>query len=315
MSATPTVSVLAPSMFVSVTIEDGPSDELEEIHLHPGGQGMWVARMLRHLGEVPVVCAPLGGEGGRTLVGLTQAWDGLELDVVWTEEPSPIVVDDRRSGDRVEHARSWVPALGRHDVDELYGRVLVRARETGLCVVTGRFGDTDVPTDFYRRLGADLAALGVDVVGDLHGDELDAFLEDGQLHWLKVSDGDMVEDGLLEDGDDTEEGALAALRDLVDRGADRVAMSRSGRGGLAHADGTTWRVDPPDLEAVDPDGAGDSMTAALAAALLRDADDAEAVRLAWAAGGANVIRRGHGSASADLIESLAGRVELTEVST
>ena len=58
---------------------------------------------------------------------------------------------------------------------------------TDLLVVTGRRVGGGIPVDFFTRLAADLAALEVPVVADVHGDELDALLEGGPLHLLKLS--------------------------------------------------------------------------------------------------------------------------------
>lgn len=312
MEGPPTVAVLAPSMFLSVTIEEGQDDETQEIHFHAGGQGIWVARMLAHLGQRPVVCAPLGGESGRALYGLAREWQ-IELDAVVAEVPSPAYVHDRRTGEREELARSRVPTLNRHDVDELYGRILERSLATGLCVVTGRFAGDDVPTDFYRRLGSDLAQADVKVVGDLHGHELEAFLETGRFDWLKVSDEDLVADGLLDEGDRSEAAGFAVIEDLMARGARGVVLSRSDLPALACAKGKDFRVSGPELEVVDHKGAGDSMTAALTTAVARGIGVEDTLRLAWAAGAANVIRRGLGSANPELIETLATRVEVAEV--
>ena len=56
------VSVLAPSPLLTVTLEgtDGPGDA--EVHLHPGGQGFWIARLIGELGVDVVLCATFGGE-------------------------------------------------------------------------------------------------------------------------------------------------------------------------------------------------------------------------------------------------------------
>ena len=44
-----TVCVFAPSLVLTVTIESPPDGRDDEIHFHPGGQGFWIARTLRHL--------------------------------------------------------------------------------------------------------------------------------------------------------------------------------------------------------------------------------------------------------------------------
>lgn len=307
-----TVAVVAPSLFLSVTIEDGSPEHpaAHDIHVHAGGQGVWVARMLVNLGEHPVVCAPLGGETGRALHGLARSWD-IDVDAVMVEGPSPAYVHDRRGGERREIARSGVPQLDRHEVDALYGRVLARALETSLCVITGRWEAGGVDTDFYRRLGADLAAAGVATVGDLHGDELDAYLDGGELLWLKISDEELVDDGRLDEGsEDDEEAVFAAAAELARRGARGVVVSRSDGPSLAVVDGERLRVHGPTMEVVDRTGTGDSMTAALAAARRHDRPTEETLRTAWAAGAANVLRHGLGSADRDLIARLSRQVRV-----
>ena len=61
-SADRTVMVFAPVPQLTVTIEQ-QSDEAE-LHVHPGGQGVWQARMCAGLGAGVTLCAAVGGEIG-----------------------------------------------------------------------------------------------------------------------------------------------------------------------------------------------------------------------------------------------------------
>jgi 1-phosphofructokinase len=303
-----TIAVLAPSVYVSITIETDASGD--DIHLHAGGQGIWVARMLRLLEHQPVVCAPVGGETGKTLLGLTREW-GIRLHAVATVATSPAYVHDRRGGERVELARSPAPQLHRHEVDHLYSQALELALASRLCVVTGPETPGLLEPEVYRRLGADLAAAGVQVVADMHGDELLALLDGGPVERLKVSLGDLVEDGIVEvqDGDEPTDAALVAAIDaLVERGAHEVVVSRGDLSTVARTASGWYEVTGPTLAVVDATGSGDSMTAALAASLAEELDDEATLRRAWAAGAANVTRRGLGSAVPGLIAELAERV-------
>jgi 1-phosphofructokinase len=304
--ATPehTIAVFAPHLTLTVTIEKATEAAPDDIHIHPGGQGFWVARMLRHLKERPLLCGPLGGEPGAVLRNLIEQW-GIDLSPVEVQESSPAVIQDRRSGDRNPIAQAVSPTLARHELDDAYGRILDHALSCQVVVITGQPGEI-VPVDTYRRLGHDLASADVRVVGDLHGRELEAFLEGGGLDLLKVSDEDLIEDGTLT-GDD-EATTLAELHRLNDAGARNVVVSRGPRPSLALIAGVTYRVTGPELEAVDYRGAGDSMTAGLSAALRRGLGPEEALRLGAGAGAANVTRHGLGSASDDLIPRLAERV-------
>ena len=56
--------VFAPSPLLTVTVEDAAGGG-SEVHLHAGGQGFWIDRMLVALGLDTELCVPLGGEAPR----------------------------------------------------------------------------------------------------------------------------------------------------------------------------------------------------------------------------------------------------------
>lgn len=309
--STDSVCVFAPSISLSVTIE-AVDRELPwgEIHLHPAGQGFWIARLLAQLGYRALLCGPIGGEAGSVLRTLVPHW-GVTLRGIRTTSASPCYVDDRRTGDRVHVARDQRTTLRRHEVDDLYGRAIEIALETDVTVVTGRHPEDTLPLHVFERMGADLASMDVPVIGDLHGPELAAFLEQGRLEILKVSDEELVSDGMIED--DSESSIRDAIEDLASRNIGWVVVSRAERGALVSYEGRIHRAVQPALEVVDRRGSGDSMTAALVAAWLRELGPEQAIRLGCAAGAANVTRRGLGSASAELIEQLADQVEIESI--
>ena len=65
------VAVFAPSPLLTVTIE--PGSDRPEVHLHAGGQGVWVGRLAATLGADVVLCCAVGGEPGRVLRALVEA--------------------------------------------------------------------------------------------------------------------------------------------------------------------------------------------------------------------------------------------------
>src|SRR5215218_998080 len=62
----PRVAVLAANPLLAVTVE-ARGNGGDDVHLHPGGQGVWVARMAAELGAETVVCGLIGGETGAVL--------------------------------------------------------------------------------------------------------------------------------------------------------------------------------------------------------------------------------------------------------
>jgi 1-phosphofructokinase len=218
-------------------------------------------------------------------------------------------VHDRRHGERVSLAEMAPKPLSRHEVDELYGAALVAGLEADVYVLggPGPWSPPVIPPDFYRRLASDLRANGKLVVADLSGEPLDCALEGG-LDVLKVSHEELLADGRAKD--DGVESLVTAMEDVRRAGAEHVVVSRAEAPALALANGEVVEVHHPRLEPVDPRGAGDSMTAGLAAALARGEPMDAALRLAGAAGALNVARRGLATGDRREIERLATHVEL-----
>jgi len=98
--------------------------------------------------------------------------------------------------------------------------------------------------------------------------------------------------------------------ELHRQGADNVLITRAEEPALALVDDAIVTVRPPILEVVDHRGAGDSMTAGIAAGLARGSDLLDALRLGAAAAALNVTRRGLATGDRREIERLAPHIEI-----
>jgi 1-phosphofructokinase len=300
------VCVFAPASILTVTIERSPGDK-GELHIHPGGQGFWVARMLKHLGAAPILVTPLGGETGDVLGHLIAAHE-LDARTIPVGKPSGAYVHDRREGERVEWWQGELAALGRHEVDDLYTVTLGAALEAGVCVLAGTHRqDSVLPEGTYQRLASDLRVNGVAVVVDLQGAPLREALEGG-VDIVKVSEDELVEDDWATGREDDE--VIAAIDRIAEAGAVDVVVSRAEGGALALLDGELRKATGPQMSVVDPSGAGDSMTAALAYGRAQSLQPVAALRLAVAAGAVNVTRHGLGSGDGEAIAQLAENVQV-----
>ncbi|GAA4963946.1 PfkB family carbohydrate kinase [Kineococcus glutinatus] len=311
----PDVVVFAPAPSLRVTAEPAP-DGSTEIHLHPGGQGVWAGRMARTLEAAVTLSLPLGGESGVALRALLEH-EGQRVLVTGTAGPTPTVVLDHGrepGGGDAEGGRVVAQshgALTRHEVDELYTRTLEAALSADVVVLTGVENPGTLDESIYTRLARDLRANGPAVVADLSGAALLAAVEGG-LSVLKTAHDELVETQLCE-GDEPEQ-LLDAARELQERGAEVVLVSRAGEPALLlDAEGRAFALRGPELTVVQHRGAGDSMCGALAVAVASGADAVSAARLATAAGALNVTRQGLGTGHADAIRALAKRVEVREL--
>ncbi|TDE02597.1 PfkB family carbohydrate kinase [Jiangella asiatica] len=305
------VVLFAPLPVLTVTIEEQGGEP--DIHLHAGSQGVWQARMLVTLGASVTMCSVLGGESGIVLRHLIED-EGVTVRAVEGSGRNGAYVHDRRGGEREEVADAPATPLTRHELDELYGLTLSAGLDAGAVVLSGPSDHHTVhdavPADAYRRLAADLRAVGRPVIADLGGERLTAVLAGG-VTVLKVSHEELLEDGRVDDtGQDAITEAMSALRA---EGADNVIVSRAEEPLLVLAGDTVSEVRMPKLQAADTHGAGDSLTAAVAATLAKGGSIEEAVRLGAAAGMLNVTRHGLGTGDVEAVLKLRDLVTVTAV--
>jgi 1-phosphofructokinase len=305
------VCVFAPATLLTITLEQA-ADGGDELHVHPGGQGVWVARMVTTLGGRVGLCTAIGGETGSVIPHLLEL-EGIGVRGIPAEGANAAWIQDRRSGERETIWEGQSATLGRHEVDELYSITLAAAMEAGVCVLTGTHLETQVLDDsVYTRLAADLASSGVKVVVDLSSGQLRAVLEAG-VHLVKTSDEELVADGWA-----SERGLpqlIEGAERLLEAGAENVVVSRAEDGSVAAVGGDLVVVRAPELEVADTRGAGDSMTGALALALSQGAGWDDTLRLAAAAGATNVTRHGSGSGRPEVVAGLAERTSLERIET
>ena len=312
----PWICVVAPTSILMIEIErtesgarNAENPALAEVHVHPGGQGLWVASMARSLGARVSVCGPFGGEAGAILRQLAAA-DGLEVTAVPYAEGSAAWVHDRRSGQRVEIATMPAQPLRRHEVDELFGAALIAGAEADVCVLTGTQPADVLSPGFYSRLAHDLHVAGARVVADLAQEAAVGVAAEGPA-LLKMAHDEVVDAGLADD--DSVEGLRRGATTLVDQGVGTMVVSRADAPTLVVTAQGAWLVRTPPLSPVDHRGAGDSMTAGMSVALGRGAPVLDAVRLGAAAGTHNVTRRGLGTGHRAQIERFAAQVEVEEL--
>ncbi|WP_182113352.1 MULTISPECIES: 1-phosphofructokinase family hexose kinase [unclassified Actinotalea] len=328
MTDEPRVCVLALTSLLTVTVEDSAHGSGPEIHVHPGGQGLWLARMASVLGARVVACGPFAGETGAAAQHLA-AREGVDLRATRYDGSNGAYVHDRRSrddagepGEREELAAADPTPLGRHELDDLFGTLLVEALEADVVALTGADPPDTVPADFLARVARDLRRNGSTVVADLSGDAALAVVAEG-LDVLKMSHSEMVDAGLAEGPELAQllAGARAVLAgehaddarsdDAEDEGRGRVGamvVSRAAEGTLVVTREGAWQVTAPPVSTVDHRGAGDSLTAAVTVGLGRGLELLEAVRLGAAAGALNVTRRGLATGHRDQIERFVERV-------
>ena len=300
----PQVAIFGPNPLLTVTVER--SGSADDVHLHPGGQGVWVSRMAAELGAHPVLCGFVGGETGVVLRALLEPLPG-ERRLVATGAGSGCFVIDRRDDKRHLFATAVPGRPDRHEIDDLVSTTCAAALESRVLAVCNPFPADELPLEIYATVVGDARDNGATVVVDLSSPRLDRALE-ARPDLVKLNDWELAEfvrgpvDGLVR--------RRAAAERLLVRGAQAVIVTRGADPALVLRDGAAWELVPPRFARGAQEGCGDSMVGALAAALALDAPWERALILGAAAGAANFLRHGLGTGHREVVEQLAERVEL-----
>jgi 1-phosphofructokinase len=150
----PAVTVFTPTPLLTISIERVPAGT-DDIHLRAGGQGVWVARMLRSLGCAPLICGPFGGETGA-VARMILANEGFDVRAVEVEGATPSfdVVESAGSGD------SMTAALAAGIATDMDAEALLALAAAGAVNVT-RHGLGGADPDVVRQMAQSVVTVTV----------------------------------------------------------------------------------------------------------------------------------------------------------
>lgn len=309
--AAPTVAVFGPHPILTVTIETRGTADGDDIHVHAGGQGVWVSRMVQELGGEAILCGLIGGEIGVALRACLAQLPFTTRSVA-TRSSSGCYVIDRRGGERQPVATAWSTPATRHELDDLFSATVAAALAADILVVTNPLPGDALPSGFYRDLVSDVRRTGTPVLVDLSPPRLQDALAGGP-DLVKINDWELAQ--FVTGPVDTGAERRRAMAGLLQQGAASVVVTRGGNPAYGIAPTGEWlRWDPPRFDRGRPEGCGDAMMAGIATAWAAGETWSDAVRRGIAAGAANFLRRGLGTGTREVVAGLVTRVT-TEADT
>jgi 1-phosphofructokinase len=300
------VAIFAPHPLLTVAVET--RGEQDDVHMHVGGQGMWVARMAAELGARPIVCSFVGGETGHVIEHLLAGLPG-ELRITRTIGASGSYVVDRRSGDRRLIAHQVAPPPSRHELDDLFSATCAAALEAEVLVVCNPYPADALPLEVFENLVSDARGNGTRVLVDLSTPRLDRALE-GAPDLVKINDWELAE--YVYGPVSAPHEMRAAAERVHAAGAATVVITRAGDPAFVLHEGRELELVPPKFDRGAREGCGDSMMGGIAAGLASGMAMPDALIQGAAAGAANFLRHGLGTGSADVVRDLVRSVRLTE---
>lgn len=273
------------------------------------GKSINVAKVLRALGDHPVATGFLGGERGEQLRMALDA-RGIEHDFVTVAAPTRqcVTVIDESAGTHTELVEESRPVES-SDFEQLMAVVRRRVHACRAVVMSGSIPPGG-PVDLYlpcTRLAHEANALSVvDAQGAVLMEALKSkpgLVKPNRLE-LAATVGRELPDDLA---------AMSAMRELCERGAQRVVVTAGKEPALAFDGRSYWRIVTPRIKVVNPIGSGDAFTAGLVSRLIRGDDLGEACRWGSAAGAANALTAMAGEVNRPDVERLARETQVERI--
>jgi len=265
-------------------LELGEVNRAAAVHWCASGKVINVGMALAALGAATRTIAPIGGWSGQALQA-DFAERGLSATWIPTASATRVCTTlvneaDGASTELVENAAPLTAA----EFDEFLAQYLAEVGKANMAVLTGSLPAGTPPT-FYRSL---LERTACPVVVDARGPELLAALAckprvvKPNRAELASSVGRPLADAAA---------VLAAMRELIERGAQSVVVTQGSAAVLVMEGADAWELTPPTVApVVNPIGCGDCLAAGLALGLARGASLLDGVRLGMAAAADNLTQ-------------------------
>ena len=275
----------------------------------PGGKGCNVARVVKTLGQQPVVTGWVGGHAGQFIQDGLQA-EGILTAFVQTtvESRDCISILDPRSGALTEIYEKGRPVSG-DELAAFYDQFRQWLPKVRLVTLSGSL-PPGVPVDFYVELIRMAHTAEVKVILDSSGDPLRRGVEAGRPDVLKCNRAELS--GLTGQALESLDSLRQAIRELAGRLNAWVVITLGSSGAVAAEPGAKhiWLGQAPQIEAISAVGSGDAFLAGLSCGLLAETPFEETLRLAIAAGSANALQIGAGCLRLVDVEALQTQVRV-----
>jgi tagatose 6-phosphate kinase len=258
----------------------GTVNRAEKVTIGIGGKGANTARLIRQLGGAPILLEFAGGAHGRRLEQMLDS-EGIDFRHVETEGETRICQTLLEAGNpEPTELVEEMPPVSPGEWVQMTDLLGTLPLEGSMVTISGKL-PAGAPVGGYAEICALIRSRGGRVILDAQGEPLMAALEHAPAI-VKINDAELREASGLDD-------LMAGTASLMDRGASSVLITRGSRSAVYVDAAHRLEVFPPTIDAVNPIGSGDAVTAGLAIALNEGRDIPEALVLGTACGAANAL--------------------------
>jgi len=285
-------------------VERGAVNRAEKVTVGIGGKGANTARMVKQLGGEPVLLEFAGGANGRLLEEMLDS-EGIDYRHVEVDGETRICQTLLEAGSpEATELVEEMPPVSPGEWEQMME--LIGGLDLGGCLVaiSGKL-PAGAPGGGYAEICSLVRARGGRVILDAQGEPLMSALDHSPAI-VKINDAELREATELED-------PMAGGARLLELGAAAVLITRGSRSAIYVDAGRRLEIFPPKIEAVNPIGSGDAVTAGMAVALNEGRDISEALVLGIACGAANALNLISGFLKPEDVARLGAQVVLKPI--
>ncbi len=285
------------------------SNRVQEEGRYAGGKGIDVSKVLTNLGVPNTALGFIGGYAGDELESrLTNEGVRSSLDRIGGETRTNIIVHERSTGRQLVLTASG-PTITHHELSTLLRR-LDRLDDPKFLAIGGSL-PPGVHPQAYCQMISMFRERGVPTLLDADGDALKAGIE-GSPDFIKPNLHELSE--LMGRALTGTSAIVEAAEEVRERGVSTVLTSLGAQGMLLVGDGVRYRAIPPQVDAVNLVGVGDSAVAGFIYGLTTGQDLGRCLICAVAAGTATALKPGTARASREDVMEMIPRVRLEDLS-
>ncbi len=283
------------------TLEKHAVNRAAKVTLGIGGKGANTARMVNQLGGKALLVGFAGGKNGELLEQMLES-EGVAFRHVYVEGETRIcqTLVEAENPETTELVEEMPPIR-----DEEWNGMLEQFRclrlEGTVVPISGKL-PAGAPVNAYAQIASIVAGQGGRVMIDAPGEPLLQALEHRPF-MAKINDVELMQ---------TIGGAdmLEACQKLIALGAWSVLVTRGSRTAFYMDELQTIELTPPKINAINPVGSGDAVTAGIALALANGCSVPEILIDGMACGAANALNLVSGMLKYDDVERLRTEVRV-----
>lgn len=285
-------------------VEKGMVNRASQTTIGIGGKGANTARMVRQQGGTPLLVGFAGGANGRLLERMLEN-EGVDFRHVETTGETRycqtlVEVGNPETTELVEEMPPVAPSEWAQMV-ELFNTLDLSG---AIVPVSGKL-PAGAPVDAYAQIAAIVSERGGRLILDAPGEPLLCALEHKPFI-VKINDVELLQ---TIGGDDL----LAACKALLRCGAQSVLITRGSRTAFFVDESSVLEIHPPRIEAINPVGSGDAVTAGMAVALNSGHYISDALINGMACGAANALNLLSGFVRREDVERLRTEIRVDSV--